>query len=767
MNEMSSFYNRFIEESNARLSRHIMLDQDFNKGCSKIYDTPVDITPKGLGDNHDFVPYKNPQTLNVYPSKADEEDYLKKAELQNGSIHRITNQVVFEIKGNIDNITCGFYGESNDLEIVSSAVRNYYPNSHLEIHKPKEYSGNFFVYTLFPRAPFYRSLSTYHDFFVVSPLNMIPQILLKLAKNQIGVYRVIIKPLGGHVHSLVSEAIDTEWTALQGEAGQNKVVPSLQGGIIGERLTYKSPEFRQYYCICVQLILPTEALTPMVKSFVSNFNYGQKEFTIYDNQHYSQEQVCEMLNKRVSYNTGFLVNSHELTSLLHIPYQVVSDKEFADIFKAVPAGDKPLLTSTFEDIRIGTWACGDSSKNIFLPIQVEIPHMHVIGKSRQGKSVSLSFIAINKFLRGESVFVLDPHGDLVTSILKMVPKKLIEKVVVIDFGLEDFTPLITIRGNVDLSDPSKVSDDMTEAMQDVGTTKDQGFWGPKMSYFFSNLYYCYCVIPELNLTHIRQLASPRSSKGKVLREKVKARIKHPIVSEFLQELSVTSPESIMPVLQRLSHLLLPDKSLRLFTIDENKINFKYMMENGFLCLTNLSVGVLGKQRSGTLSGLMDGLLNNNSLARVSIPYDERKPCTLIKDEFYLGPGDLDSQLTGLAKYGLSVVFAHQYLDQVEGSTREVMATAGSRLVFKTRRKDAEILAKDFNIDPEEITSLRKFQAFFHSEGETVKVNTAKPNFPKNDYSNQIMQNCLDKYYLKHDDEKKSISKKEILEFDKL
>ncbi len=766
MSVMVPFLNRFIEESVAKNSHHILLDQDFNKCCSKIYDKPIDITPKGLGDNHSFIPYQNPQILNVYPSKIDVEEYLKKGELLNGSIHRITNQVVFEIKGNKEAITCGFYGECTDLEIVSSAVRNYYPNSYLELHKPQEYPGNFFVYVLFPRAPFYRSLSTFHDFIVASPLNMIPQILLKLDKGQIGVYQVLIKPLGGHVHSLVSEAIDTEWTALQGEAGQNKVLPSLQSSIVGERLTYKSPEFRQYYSVSVRIILPTDALTPMIKSFVANFTYGQHGFTIYDNQHYTQEQIGEMLNNRVSYNTGFLANAHELTSLLHIPYQIISDNEFTDIFKAVPAGDKPLIISQNEDIRIGTWACGDSSKQIHLPIQKEIPHMHVIGKSRQGKSVSLSFLAKNKFLRGESVFVLDPHGDLVTSILKMVPRELVDKVVVIDFGLNDFTPLITIRGNVDLSDPSKVSDDMTEAMQDVGTTRDQGFWGPKMSYFFSSLYYIYCVLPELNLTHIRQLASPRSSKGKVLREKVKAKIKHPIIKDFLEELAYTSPESIMPVLQRLSHLLLPDKSLRLFTIKENKINFKYMMENGMLCLINLSVGILGKQRSGVLSGLMDSLLNNNSLARVNIPYEQRKPCTLIKDEFYLGPGDLDSQLTGLAKYGLSVIFAHQYLDQVEGNTREVMATAGSRLVFKTRRKDAETLAKDFGIDPEDITSLRKFQAFFHSDGETIKVDTKRPNFPKDDHSEEILQNCLDKYYLKHD-KNNIIPKNKKLEFDKL
>ncbi len=154
------------------------------------------------------------------------------------------------------------------------------------------------------------------------------------------------------------------------------------------------------------------------------------------------------------------------------------------------------------------------------------------------------------------------------------------------------------------------------------------------------------------------------------------------------------------------------------------------------------------------------------MSRANIPYSERKPCTLIKDEFYLSPADLDSQLTGLAKYGLSVIFANQYLDQVESNTREVMATAGSKIIFKTRRKDAEILARDLDIDPGEITSLKKFQAFVKIEDEVVKINTPKPVFNKEDYSEEIMKNSLDKYYLKHEDALQFEEKKK-LEFDQL
>jgi hypothetical protein len=55
----------------------------------------------------------------------------------------------------------------------------------------------------------------------------------------------------------------------------------------------------------------------------------------------------------------------------------------------------------------------------------------------------------------------------------------------------------------------------------------------------------------------------------------------------------------------------------------------------------------------------------------------------------------------------------------------------------------------------------------YTEGEAVKVNGQRPVFPEEDYSEDIIGNCLDKYYLKHDYEEKTVPKKEILEFDKL
>ena len=545
----------------------------------------------------------------------------------------------------------------------------------------------------------------------------------------------------------------------------NKTVPSLQSGIAEERLTYKSPEFRNYYAVAFRLILPTNTLASRVKSFIANYTYGKMAFTIYDNNYYSQEQIIGMINQGKSYHYGFISNAHELTSILHVTHQIINDKDFNDIFVAVPAGDKPKKTTEYQDVNIGTWACGNSSKTIHLPFQRDIPHIYASGVSRSGKSTLLGHIAIERFKKGESVCVIDPHSDLVSNILRMVPGELKDDVVLIDFGIPNATPQITIRDNVDITNPSKVSDDLSEGMRDISTGKEK-FFGPKMAYYFNALFFVYSVLPDLHLTHIRELLS-RSNKAKTLRTKVSARINHPIVKDFLEEISHTPYESMIPVISRLSHLLLDEGSLRLFTLDENKISIKDIMDNGKLCLISLSVGKIGRQRGSILCSVIDCLIYNNALSRTQLKYQDRKPCTEIVDECQLFPLDFSTKIATVAKLNLSIIAANQFYEQLEPETREAMNSCGSRIAFKVNRNDSEKISRDFNnLNPEELTSLRQFEAFLKIDDEVVKIRTPKLLFNEEDHSQYIIQNCLDKYYIKHED-KKVISKKENLEFDEL
>jgi len=56
-------------------------------------------------------------------------------------------------------------------------------------------------------------------------------------------------------------------------------------------------------------------------------------------------------------------------------------------------------------------------------------HMYVIGKTGTGKSVLLHNIITQDIMNGEGVCVVDPHGELVEGILKVIPKARLNDVI--------------------------------------------------------------------------------------------------------------------------------------------------------------------------------------------------------------------------------------------------------------------------------------------------------------------------------------------------
>src|SRR5262245_23133928 len=50
-------------------------------------------------------------------------------------------------------------------------------------------------------------------------------------------------------------------------------------------------------------------------------------------------------------------------------------------------------------------------------------HMYIIGKTGTGKSTLLETLILQDIENGEGLALLDPHGDLVQSVLRAVPDK--------------------------------------------------------------------------------------------------------------------------------------------------------------------------------------------------------------------------------------------------------------------------------------------------------------------------------------------------------
>lgn len=49
-------------------------------------------------------------------------------------------------------------------------------------------------------------------------------------------------------------------------------------------------------------------------------------------------------------------------------------------------------------------------------------HLYILGKSGTGKSALISNLVIQNIWNGEGLCLVDPHGELVETVLKVIPK---------------------------------------------------------------------------------------------------------------------------------------------------------------------------------------------------------------------------------------------------------------------------------------------------------------------------------------------------------
>jgi hypothetical protein len=106
---------------------------------------------------------------------------------------------------------------------------------------------------------------------------------------------------------------------------------------------------------------------------------------------------------------------------------------------------------------------------------------------------------------------------------------------------------------------------------------------------------------------------------------------------------------------------------RMFSSRENKLDMYEAMSKGSIVLVNTSKTMLKSAASALFGRTMIALTLRAAFERVAIPPEQRRPAFLIIDEAadYLD-ANVDALLTQVRKYKLGLVFAHQYLDQLDG-----------------------------------------------------------------------------------------------------
>src|SRR3989344_7564124 len=109
-------------------------------------------------------------------------------------------------------------------------------------------------------------------------------------------------------------------------------------------------------------------------------------------------------------------------------------------------------------------------------------HMYIIGKTGTGKSVFIHNLIVQDIANGDGVCVVDPHGELVESILDKIPKSRERDVVYFNPADTDFHMGFNV---LEVPDP-KYKNLVASGLMGIFTKIWSNVWSARMEYILNN-----------------------------------------------------------------------------------------------------------------------------------------------------------------------------------------------------------------------------------------------------------------------------------------
>jgi len=293
-------------------------------------------------------------------------------------------------------------------------------------------------------------------------------------------------------------------------------------------------------------------------------------------------------------------------------------------------------------------------------------HMYVIGKSGMGKSTLLENMIAQDINKGRGLAVVDPHGDLAEKIIHYIPDKRIEEVVYFNPADAEYPIAFNVVEQVDPRLRHLVASGLIGVFQKLWADS----WGPRLEYILRNAILAVLDYPDSTLLAITRMLSDKNFRKRVVEKIQDPVVKAFWVNEFSSYNDKFASEAVAPIQNKVGQFLSSSLIRNIVGQVRSSIDLRDIMDNGKILIMNLSKGRIGEDNSALLGSMMITKLQLAAMSRVDTPEEERRDFFLYVDEFQNFATDSFANILSEArKYHLSLILAHQYIDQLTDSVR--------------------------------------------------------------------------------------------------
>ncbi len=369
-------------------------------------------------------------------------------------------------------------------------------------------------------------------------------------------------------------------------------------------------------------------------------------------------------------------------------------------------------------------------RDIRFPDGLTRSHQLFVARTRMGKSTLMQHLVTHRLQEKaagrdrDAIVVIDPHADLVESILQQVPGSLIDQVRLVDLAGRGGYPGVNLLDTRVFSDRDRTADSVVRVAKGLWEQ-----WGPRMQSILEQVvktmheYNAHPDTPEdEQLTILDGL--PLLTSDEVFRPMVLPRVSDPYLLEWWERdlegwRREYRAEAFAPVQTRLSYYATSKRARAILGQPRSTIDLRRTILDGGVLLVSTAQGAAGRDVAALVGSSILNLVDAVIREQGELPPEQRRGALVVVDEMQSMPGvDYESMLSELGKFGASLVLATQSLDKLDELSptmrTTVLANIGCLAVFQVAGSDARQLVWELDrerVSEEDIVSLPVHHAY--------------------------------------------------------
>lgn len=598
------------------------------------------------------------------------------------------SSVAFMIQATPDDINWRFQCYAKDAERVSSIFSTLFPSVQIDL-VPGEDALCSWYYWVDGILPYIYPLRGVMDMKRIDPLAGLVKAISKLKSGERCLYIADFKWVSDQkIFDLGREMLDSFNPTYR--MGNNKFSATLKHASIQIGITAATKGRANYIADSI-----FQALAPF------NLEGGNKLV-------------------RPGEKTHFLVlTAEEMAAFWHLPNEQYTEPIISWTDLLIPA---PLrLAENKEGVLLGDNTIAGKSVPIYLYPGDRFTHMNIVGKTGVGKSTLMHNLIHQDIAAGKGVGVVDPHGRLITDILRTsIPDDRIDDVVLIDIADEAHPPPLNPLSAPD-GDTARAGGQVIAILDKVGERGLTPLMVDTLTAAFTTLKNETTPTP----IDVSKLFSDLNFRYKLLNK-----LDDFISLQFWNEFEGKSPseqqKQTSTILYRIRQLY-RNEILRFMTCRPESFNFAKLMSQKKIILMSLGVDELlvPATEKQILGATLVSQLQMHHLLAARQQSSGKLPFYLYIDEVQnFVTSSLNFIFEEARKFGLSLTVGNQYLGQLTGKTLDsIMGTVGATVAFQVGLSDAKVLAPyyrpEFDVDDLVNLDIFKTAVKIRYRGETL------------------------------------------------